>query len=1284
MDRINNKTSQTLSIGRAVIAIVVLLGVFQIGWVTRLLAASWQHYQQAVELADVHQISSKFYTAADLLRREAILGRGLLYRNTPPYPSERSALALLRMQSDSWMQQALTAGERDIVAEQRAKLADVALQLESFRSLRPEVDMRIGPAWGTDETLGYGVELSSRHLQDAINDVLIGMNGQMKWHAPPGLYIMMDIAQASWNIGHVLRTTASALLLRSERDAPLSETEEGDLQSRLDLSNLMLQQLRADVAHTQDQALQSSLRRVSDAALQLHMLNKQQLAAMQAHQSIAGMQSDMQQLLAQVQQESWNLFVQTNRLSAAQIQLALEDYRRQLIHDAVLGLAILALGLVLLYSMTKRVLKPLNRLQRMLDAAGDAIMTINQHGTVLSANAGAQRLFDNGRDVLEGRQISQLLSLPQELADTLHRVSELGSQTLQGEGIKLNQERFFAGITVSLFRSTDTDKEFMLIVRDEHQRRIAERSLEHNLSMLSAISHVENLMLSRWPRKQVLDRLLDEFIRFSSAEQGFMLVLAEFPDDRFEIHLQAGNWPDTLPPLETVAHEPEPLTWLLQRLAEMPPWITLPVSMDDDVSALICLLKPDLALLGKGIQPLVGAYANILGFFDEEDRRKLSESQLRSVLQEEEAIYSASPIGLLRLNEQMQIVRANRMAEDIFGRGGSSLPGMHLMELLASDQSWFDLTSQLNNMVQYQSKLRCELECINAEGRPIWVLFEGMLLFPDRPNEGTILACLDITESKLAEFELRMARDQANAANRAKSSFLATMSHEIRTPMNGVLGMLELLAMTPLNPEQKDSVDTIQESARTLLRLIDDILDFSKIEADKLEVVLTPTAVKPLLEQVRTLYAETAAAKGLQLKLEVDERLAPALLLDPLRLRQILQNFVSNAVKFTANGGITLHVEVLEQEFSAQTLRFDIIDTGIGIAPDNLARLFEPFTQAESDTSRRFGGTGLGLAICRRLAGLMGGHVELDSQPGQGTRASLLLVANIVDSQELPAGELDDDATRTTHAAAPETEDGAHGQYLPILFAEDNPTNRKLTLRQLEKLGYTAECAEDGAQAYAMWQAGRYSLLLTDCHMPVTDGYELARLIRAYEAEHPERGRLPIIACTANAGQEELNKTSAAGMDDFLTKPLAINILSAMLKKWLHNAAESVMEPSNAMSSASTSCPVDRSVLEVYSDGDMAVELEILHDFAQANQEDMDALRQAVNAANADQLAWAAHRIKGASRMVGANDMGNAAEAVEKAAKTGQAASAIGLVPVLEQALAAFDSWLQQQDTASV
>jgi CheY-like chemotaxis protein len=364
---------------------------------------------------------------------------------------------------------------------------------------------------------------------------------------------------------------------------------------------------------------------------------------------------------------------------------------------------------------------------------------------------------------------------------------------------------------------------------------------------------------------------------------------------------------------------------------------------------------------------------------------------------------------------------------------------------------------------------------------------------------------------------------------------------------------------------------------------------------------------------------------------------------------------------------------------------FSIADSGIGIAPEALSQLFQPFTQADSDTTRRFGGTGLGLAICRRLAGLMGGHVELESQLGKGSCARLLLevewLDQVVAPVSLPQVHVPAEMPREEE---PEPMSQALSQrVLPILFAEDNPTNRKLTLKQLEKLGYPAEWAEDGDRAFAKWLSGRYSMILTDCHMPSIDGYQLARLVRAHESEHPELGRIPIVACTANAGKEEQDKTREAGMDDFLTKPLSIAALSEALQKWAGKDQRAEAPPAPA--SAAQDGPVDRSVLQVYSNGDLQVELDILRDFQQGNTEDVDELRQAIAAGSGDRIGFAAHRVKGASRMVGINALGAAAEALEQAGKAQQLDQVVALMPAFDAALAEFDAWMAgQSDTHSV
>jgi CheY-like chemotaxis protein/HPt (histidine-containing phosphotransfer) domain-containing protein len=458
------------------------------------------------------------------------------------------------------------------------------------------------------------------------------------------------------------------------------------------------------------------------------------------------------------------------------------------------------------------------------------------------------------------------------------------------------------------------------------------------------------------------------------------------------------------------------------------------------------------------------------------------------------------------------------------------------------------------------------------------------------------------------------------------------------------------------------------------------------------------------MDSLRSLYQENANKKGLALTLTLDDKLAPTLVMDPLRVRQVLQNFISNAIKFTAGGQVDIRVRVMDTVANYQVLAFEVEDTGIGMSQEQLSKLFQPFTQADSETTRRFGGTGLGLAICRRLAGLMGGHVEMESEPGKGSCARLLLELEWLAEQVEPVVLPEQRVPLESVSASLASEGASAGveKGYPILFAEDNPTNRKLTLKQLEKLGYPADWAEDGDRAFSKWLAGRYSLILTDCHMPGIDGYQLARLVRAYEASHPECGRIPIVACTANAAKEEVDKTREAGMDDFLTKPLSIHALQSTLSKWMRSVGDSgeqaILPPEAAMEPLpqpalpadahdgedSLSVPIDRSVLEVYSNGDVSMELEILREFQTGNQEDVAVLREALQSRDPDKIGFAAHRIKGASRMVGATDLGAAAEAVEKAGKDHNVELAHQAMQKFDEELARFDDWLTAQAEADL
>jgi two-component system sensor histidine kinase EvgS len=400
--------------------------------------------------------------------------------------------------------------------------------------------------------------------------------------------------------------------------------------------------------------------------------------------------------------------------------------------------------------------------------------------------------------------------------------------------------------------------------------------------------------------------------------------------------------------------------------------------------------------------------------------------------------------------------------------------------------------------------------------------------------------------------ELRASNDTLGKLLRGKSTFLATMSHEIRTPINGLMGTLELLALTDLAVEQQEMLQGSRDAGAGLLRIIDDILDYSKMEAGKMSLVPAPTSIAGLVARTVGTYRSVAGIKGLSLTSRVDRNISPSLMVDAVRLSQILNNFVSNALKFTVTGTVAIEAALVERFDGAEKLRVTVTDSGIGIDKSTHTRLFGAYEQGPLDTGRVYGGTGLGLSICKRLTEMMGGDLALESDPGKGSRFSLSLTLAVVETPvSSPRGGTAGAAPSLPQVAKLDLVDRA----CRVLCADDVEMNRTLIERQLAVLGVNAEVADSGEGALQAWREGHFSLLITDCHMPGLDGYGLARAIRAEEASSG-RPRMPILAWTANAFESEIGRCIEAGMDACLSKPCALQSLRDGLSPWLERVSE--------------------------------------------------------------------------------------------------------------------------------
>jgi len=742
---------------------------------------------------------------------------------------------------------------------------------------------------------------------------------------------------------------------------------------------------------------------------------------------------------------------------------------------------------------------------------------------------------------------------------------------------------------------------------------------------------------------------------------------------------------------------------------------------------------------------------------------------------------------------------ANKAYRDWFGRSPAQMLGTRIDALLGPDL--FELNECYIRGVLAGERQDFQRQLTKPDGTMGHTMSTYIPHWVDGKVHGFIVLVTDITPMKQAELamaqlnnELAVRAEEAESATRAKSAFLAAMSHEIRTPMNGVVGMAELLTHSALTEDQSQAVRTIVNSGQALLSLIDSILDFSKIEAGRMELDVAPFDVTELAEEVCSALMALALERGVRLNVWVDTSLTQQLMGDALRIRQLLNNLIGNAIKFSARkdglpGRVMVHVKPDDDG-----IRFGVTDNGVGMSPETVARLFSPFMQAEVSTTRRFGGTGLGLVICKRLVDLMGGCMSVRSEPGMGSEFTFTLplpagaergaptaptlsglqcvlvtdpdlptaqlrqwletagadvfeAATLHETQQLPLaleaptvvvragsdacdtlalpdatkGDLHElwvdygrresirpvaqsvfavDLLRRAHfVRAMGVAAGRHQiepsltkyaetlQLAPaapmlgtsdtqgrlILVAEDDATNRAVLKRQLTLLGHTAEFAEDGCQALALWRSGQHALLLTDLHMPELDGYALTRIIREEEQkEGPEAHvgrRLPILALTANAMKSEAEQARKVGFDEYLTKPVSLAVLRSALDAWLPAQAQ---QPQHAENPVSTTMNVlNLQVLRSLVGEDADVLNELLADFDTSTQQHAKELRSAVLANDPGSVSAVAHKLKSASRSVGALALGEACEALEAAASAGNKALTPVLVERFELAFAA-------------
>jgi PAS domain S-box-containing protein len=913
-------------------------------------------------------------------------------------------------------------------------------------------------------------------------------------------------------------------------------------------------------------------------------------------------------------------------------------------------------------------------LATVLSSTTDLTYATDREGRLIYANEPVLQVWGRTLQDVLGKTVHDL-GYPPDLASTIQQ--QIARVFATGERITAETPfqgadgtmRFYEYIFSPAF-AADGQVEFLVgVTRDITQHRRSEEALKDSISEFRALS--SSMPQIVW----VLDpegkctylnpRWTDYTGRPLSQSMGSGWLAAFHPEDRPRVARAL----DRLPAADSHSMEAR----LARADGSYGWWLLRAIAMRDDAGKIV---------------KWIGTSTDIDEIKAAESKLSEANRQLERHRRELRYVFDMVPAFLWLKDTAGRVLHINRRAADLVGCTVEEAVGKSIAEMFPGQAAQYEAEDRemaatgvaMSDMEQEHGPdgavrwfQRDKVPCFDGEARVVAFMVMKQDVTDRKRDQDELRSLNAKLEARVRDrtAELVAAHDEADKANKAKSAFLAAMSHEIRTPMSGLLGLLELLELSGLQPEQRSTLHVARESGKALNLIIDGLLDFAKVEADSVELNLAPGSVRGVVHNVSQLHAAVALNKGLALHVHVDEALHPMHRFDALRVGQVLNNLLSNAVKFTDRGSVSVAVAVTEQATPGEYVRITVRDTGIGIAPEQLGRLFRPFAQADGQTFRQYGGTGLGLFIARRLVELMDGELRVESEPGFGTAFTVGLPLETCEegSQPEATGKVSSGRLNVLVANRPHAPTLAQAEAAGtlLLVVDDHPVNRMVLLRQVATLGYAAEAAADGVQGLKAWESGRFGAVVTDCSMPRMDGFELARRIRAAEAATGAM-RNPIVGCTANASASARNACLAAGMDDVLTKPVTLEDLSETLDWYLP-----LPEPSGvraAATDADADALLDLEAASRYADDGPDGVANVLLAFSATNAADADELRRAVSARDCAAAIRLAHRIRGACSMLGADSLGEASSELEKAARQGTAADLDAALAVFERELA--------------